>query len=673
MSSPAAVDDLTSALELLANDPCTDLDQVVIVDESLKYPGTLKFTPFDGDRQGFLDWYGPEQWISRYLILSEHYMWAPFTERLLDDGWTVLPAPTARRMLQDYGRWSEPLKIENFTCPNGGELRPYQTFCLQRAFERNRARKPADRLTVPGWCAGAGKSLFATAGAQELFNRGEIDLVLAFTLQRHKFNLCDFFEDTTELNAIVPEGDKAKRKRAYARARTLTGQHPDDAHSASAGEGLDVFVLNYDKCRHDFDDLHEITAGKRVLFALDEVQKVLSYSHSNQARKGLDNLIRDCKATVWPMTASIVGSNPLRYRSAFALSQSRNNPLGSIEDFEQRYLEKDGAGRPKKSTYERRGLNGGTFYVTDYSWDMAALHEIRHRVADRVQNARKADPGIKEYFPPLQVLEVPIQMSPEDRKLTDVVVQLAKEARKAGESLAPYYLMYRYIANTPEVLANSNSPIARFLCHEYPELITSKNSAKLEYFLDQVESIADAGDKVIAFTHWTHMGLFVLSRELTKREIKHTVHYGTGQNEKDSQKAQKLFKEDPEITLFLTSDAGAYCLNFQEARYCIQYEVPYSYDDYQQRINRIHRSDSTLTGLTAYNYVTEDSIEERIAWVCEQRRQLAEATLGTRETVAHDVDIPSPSLQALLDPELDAKINRPEEMNYDWMLFGEEE
>ena len=626
-----------STIELLASDPEVDLDSVVIVSESTVYPGCLSFEPFDGDRQGFFARYGIEEnWISRFMILNEHHNFRHFVKQLNEDGWLLVFDPETDSILMDYVRWEIPLDIEGFTCPHFSKLRPYQTFGIRRALDRNEAKKAADRLTVPGWCAGAGKSLFACAGAQEMANRGLLDVVLAFTLMRHKDNLKNFFLDTTLLDAVVVDGTKARRRKIYA-------------------DPYDVYVLNYDKPRFDFEELSALTAGKRVLFVLDEVQKVLAAEHKTEARRALDQLIKGCRATIWPMTASIVGSNPLRYRSLFALSQARDNPLVSRADFEERYLERDNWGNPKKRTYQRTTRHGGSFTVTDYDWDLAALHEVRHRVADRVQNARKTDPGVREYFPPLQVEFIPIQMSPEDRQLIDEIEYLARIAKREGEALTSYALLQRYVCNTPEALAHSTSPLARVLMEGYPNLITSSHSAKMEYFLDQVESIADAGDKVIAFTKWTNLGLFMLSRELDKRRVKHVVHYGTGQTQKESQRAQDRFKADAEITLFLSSDAGAYGLNMQEAKYCIQYECPYSYDDFQQRINRIHRTDSQLAGLTAYVYVTENSIEERIAGICEYRRQLAEATLGTSEVVAM--------------PDF---AQHSEESNADYLLFGED-
>ena len=87
--------------------------------------------------------------------------------------------------------------------------------------------------------------------------------------------------------------------------------------------------------------------------------------------------------------------------------------------------------------------------------------------------------------------------------------------------------------------------------------------------------------------------------------------------------------------MFLSSDAGAYGLNFQEARYVINYEPTYSWDTLMQRSERINRADSYLDGLTSYVYVTEDSVEERVWARCNERRELAAATQGTTEALSY--------------------------------------
>ena len=583
-----------------------DFSRVVLVEESTDYPGELRFQ--SEDPQQFFARY--QDWVSRYLVLNQLFNLPVFATLLQSEGWTVVFGDSALPILENYQQWAEPLTIHGFTAPGGGQLYPFQTFSLRRAKQRAYATDPPDRLYFAGWCAGAGKSLFAAAGAQMLVNAGLVDIVIMFTLMKLKHNLCKTVLDTTTLVGEVPDGTPAKRRKSYAK-------------------GLDFYVLNYDKTRFDFEELSELTAGKRVLWVLDEASKILTADSRTLARKRLDELIRASSATVWPMSASVVGTNPLRFRDVFNLAGGTANPLGNSRQFINRYAD-------RVNTTPVQVRPGRWVQLTSYDWNLGHLQDVRHRVADRTQQVRKTDPGVREYFKGIQTITVPVQLSREDSILTDRLIELARAAEEEGNGLHPYYLCLRYLCNNPETLLRSDSEPARALIEEVgPNALKAENSAKLEMFLDQVEEIRDAGDKAVVFTQWTNLSLFQLSEALDRRSIRHVRHWGVGQTDRESQEAQDSFKADPGITLFLSSDAGAYGLNFQEARYVINYEPTYSWDILMQRSERINRADSYLDGLTSYVYVTEDSVEERVWSRCNERRELAAATLGTTEALSY--------------------------------------
>jgi SNF2 family DNA or RNA helicase len=288
------------------------------------------------------------------------------------------------------------------------------------------------------------------------------------------------------------------------------------------------------------------------------------------------------------------------------------------------------------------------------AWNIARLHEVRHRVAARTQSVRKTDPCVREFFRGNTIDIVPVQMSREDRRLYNWVLDKAWQARKNDEPLIGCYRLLRYICNTPLALQASIDPMAQELCEAHPNLITNSHCAKLEVFLSMVESIAEQEDKVIAFTHWTNLSLLLLAPEVQKRGIDHVLHYGVGQKSAESQAAQHIFKTDPKITLFFSSDAGAHGLNLPEAKYNISYEVPYSYDVLMQRSERNNRADSQFD-TTTYIYITENTVEEHIYEINEERRKLAAATLGTNETLSYG-----------------GRATKSEEANLAYLLFGED-
>jgi len=183
--------------------------------------------------------------------------------------------------------------------------------------------------------------------------------------------------------------------------------------------------------------------------------------------------------------------------------------------------------------------------------------------------------------------------------------------------------------------------------------LTSRNSAKLDQVCDMIEGIRDQGDKCLLFTSWVKLSLEPIARELQRRRINYVDHHGQMKSTA-KQWAQDQFKQDDSITVFLSSDAGAEGLNFQESRFVLNYEVPYQYDLLMQRNNRIDRADSYLAGLTSYGFVTKDTVEERIWGICNFNRIQAEAVQGTDESLSYES----------VDP------NASEESNLKWLMFG---
>jgi hypothetical protein len=589
-------------------------DKILLVEEHAGYPGYMVFSCADEDvRQIFYETY--KDWVSRHLILNELFLLEPFVELIEADGWCVIFGESCAGMLANYDRWAQPLDVEHFAFTDNrtgqpGTLYPFQTFSLNRALERAPARARDDRFFFFGWGAGAGKTMVSAAGAQELFNRDQIDFVLAFTLRRMKYNYCRFFANT-QLKAYVGDGPAPRRAKLYA----------DDS--------IHVVVNNYDKAHWDYEPILKRIKGRRVLFILDEVQKVTTEDERTRSRTALDSLIQKSKAIVWPMTASAVQETPLNYRDIFKLSGgSRINPLGTRTDFLSRYCL-----REETKMLPSRG--GGMFTKTYYDWDKAALHEVRHRVGHCTQNIRKTDPCVRENFKGMQTFPVMVQMSEQDRKLYDMIVDLADEARRNRESLLPYYTLMRYVCNTPEALRHSREPLAQLICEEFPAMVTSAHCHKMELLGDMLEGIRDAGDKAVVFTKWTNLGLHLMEAPLRARHISIVKHWGTGMTDKASQAAQDCFKARDDMHVFLTSDAGAYGLNLPEARYVFSYECPFSYDDLMQRNARVDRSDSHLEGYTGYVMLTEDTLEERIWRINNERREVSAATTGTVETLSY--------------------------------------
>lgn len=587
--------------------------QIVVVEEAPDYPGELVFQVVEATHF-FYSVY--KDWVSVYSVLSELANLEPFVTKLEADGWTVVAGPSADPILKNHERWSQPLKIEGY------DLHPFQQFSLNRAFESD--------YWFFNWATGAGKSFVCAAGAKELFERDQIDVVFFCTLSKSKINQARFFE-TAGLDVVVNDGDKAKRRKVYKQRRQ-------------------VYVANYEKMNFDAKEITELTMDRRVLWIFDETHKIVTDATPNKARIAFEKMWKVCApgSKVWPMSASVVNGNPLRFRDVFSIGMSaKGNPLGMKYAFENRY-----ANEVKEIPMKTK--SGKSFSITAYDWNIGRLQEIRHRVGHMTQTARKTDPGVAPYFKGLATIVEPIQMSDNDHELSEIIIDKAFEAHKKDENLQPYYSLLRYVCNTPLALGVTDNEVGKLIYAENPKLCDDTSSAKIERLNEMLETIRVEGDKVVVFTHWTNLGLHLIAPRLT---VPYVLHFGTGQTNAESQEAQDTFKSDPDITCFFTSDAGSHGLNMQCARFVIQLEPTYSYDDGMQRASRIDRSDSHLDGLTNYVMVTDDSVETRVWQINGERRRISEAIQGTQEVLSYGKEA--------------SRAQHSESENLAWLMFGD--
>lgn len=616
--------------DVYKNNDAVTPNRLVVFEPSRINNSTLICSSLDSlhlNDQFFPQW---RSYLSSTGLVNEMFLLDSLLEDLVSSGFTPVFFSECIPAILEHLEFKKKLVVDGLLLPDGFELFPYQSYGLRKAIKMADSTNMEAPLFFFNFGTGTGKSIISAAGAQELFNQGKIDLCVAFTLSKLKINLMRTFNQHTSLNAVNVEGQKKQRQKKY------------------KGD-FDVLVTNYERCHFDFEELSELVSGKRVLWIMDECQKVI---HSDQkatnARKAMDKLIKKADSICWPMSATVVNDSPLNFRDTFSLNgRPRKNILGTKKDFEDEFLES----KFEKSFITRKGFR---FSTTTYSWDNDKLETIPERVSDYTMSVRKRDKPVASMFKDIDVIVTPIQMSSEDRFIYRKVEAEAERIKNASGSISVCLKNLRYICNTPEVLQFSNDDLSIELCRDYPKSITSKYSSKLEVFLDQVEAIGRSKEKVIAFTKFTKLTLFTLHKYLKKRGIKHVIHYGAGQSQLESQKAQDEFKNNDDVVLFLTSDAGAHGLNFQEARYVIHYDVPYSYDLLVQRNDRINRADSYLDGQTSYLYITEDSIEERIWEENKRRKRLAEKTQGVKEylKVDNDVDLEDSFLAGIPFEEL---------------------
>lgn len=155
------------------------------------------------------------------------------------------------------------------------------------------------------------------------------------------------------------------------------------------------------------------------------------------------------------------------------------------------------------------------------------------------------------------------------------------------------------------------------------ELELERSSSKWRALFMDVETLVDAGEKVLIYSQFTKMlGLF--RNELKERGWKHV--YLDGQT-KNREGVVRQFQEDPETQIFLISlKAGGVGLNLTAADAVLLYDPWWNQAVEEQAIDRAHRIGRQGT-VVAKRYITVDSIEEKMQTLKAAKQQVSQAVL----------------------------------------------
>ncbi|MDP7348905.1 MAG: C-terminal helicase domain-containing protein, partial [Phycisphaeraceae bacterium] len=166
-------------------------------------------------------------------------------------------------------------------------------------------------------------------------------------------------------------------------------------------------------------------------------------------------------------------------------------------------------------------------------------------------------------------------------------------------------------------------------CH--PGLIDPKRatdpSAKLDVLMFDLDELVEEGHKALVFSQFTSM-LALVRQRMDKQGI--TYEYLDGQT-RDRKACVERFQNDPKCPVFLISlKAGGFGLNLTAADYVFILDPWWNPAVEQQAIDRAHRIGQTRH-VFAYRLICEDTVEQRIAELQQQKKQLADAIMDNKQ------------------------------------------
>jgi SNF2 family DNA or RNA helicase len=270
----------------------------------------------------------------------------------------------------------------------------------------------------------------------------------------------------------------------------------------------------------------------------------------------------------------------------------------------------------------------------DRSWAMTGT-PIENRVDDLVNIFAFVDP---DRIPP----ETPPKLLPELTR--DYILRRVKE--EVATDMPPKVVKDDFLELTPAQKASYEMAEKEGIIHlnELGDTITVQHvfelvmrlkqicnfdpatgdSAKLERLMADMQEVADSGRKAIVFSQWVEP-LERLARALAP--FGPLLYHGKVPH-KDRQPILDRFKTDPTRHVLLMSyGTGSVGLNLQFTNYVFLFDRWWNPAVEDQAINRAHRLGQKETVFVT-RFVSQNTIEGRIAEVLEAKRQLFQELIG---------------------------------------------
>ena len=149
-------------------------------------------------------------------------------------------------------------------------------------------------------------------------------------------------------------------------------------------------------------------------------------------------------------------------------------------------------------------------------------------------------------------------------------------------------------------------------------------SSKMQALKDLVESIPD-DQKVVIFSQ------FSSSAKEIQKEL-HTPYLVYGES-KDKDLIVDKWRKDGRILVGTGSLGTGW--NLQDASYCINYDLPYTNSEYEQRISRLIRV-GQLRHVHVYNLLTNGTVDAHIKKILEKKKNMTDDLV---EWTKEDIDI----------------------------------
>jgi SNF2 family DNA or RNA helicase len=509
-----------------------------------------------------------------------------------------------------------------------GELLPYQPEAVNRMCERG--------SMLVAYDLGLGKTVLTIAAIERLMDEGKITepgLIICLSSLKYQWaqQITKFTSGTS--TPLVIDGTPKQRNAQYEKAMSWKST------------GVDYIIVNYEQVVNDWDKIKKLPRG---FIVTDEATAIKSFR--SKRSKYVKKLVSNYR---FALTGTPVENG--KPEELYSIMQFVDSTvLGRFDIFDNAFIV--------------RNKFGG---VERYR-NLSVLNE---RLKTACVRKRQEDSDVAPYLPETIFAEpviVPFDKTGKyvyQKIVNDLITDLDEALDSFGGSfdIFSHYgqsdqgghgdmlrgsimsklTALRMICDHPELLrisadkydsgklvvdqnksldlpgANGGSSYASLLKAEglLEQLTKAPKLLRLvEYvsdFLDEFE-----GNKIVIFTSYVDM------TEIIKSNIKSKSVVYTGQMTAKEKEAAKLkFQNDPEIKVFISSDAGGYGVDLPQANLLINYDLPWNAGLAVQRNGRIRRASSEWKHIVVQDILMANSIEERQREMLNQKTSVANAVV----------------------------------------------
>src|ERR1700752_349508 len=601
--------------ELIDEIAASDSERWIILDPHTNYPGYWKVQSLDPN---YIFDYG--ELIGPHCVVSPADLPTLFeiSEAKSDK---VAFGRDPLQILEAYEKLDEPPSVtlnSHFENTVNGFL-PYQV----QGFNYLKDIEGAAAL----WPTGSGKTVLATGLTQHPFQEDHVDGSFWMVKANNKTNTQRWIKTLGDMDSIIVEGPKKTRENRYLEFYDAldAGRHP-------------ILITNYEKFRDDFCWFEKSKKGEwlprlhewcepifqsRLFLVWDEAPTKLK-SRDSKTYRGVARALYDGggPGVNWDKRRSqglwqlVLTANPVEVDPEDWFNVERlingGRTYGTVQEFKDRYA----------ATYD---------HFNEYkvaSWK--DLDDIALRGSRFVHRVDKTHPDIAKQFPKVVQEVVEIDWEHNDYMAYQKVMKEMRKQIEEGdeEGDAPITILAaigigQMLCDAPEMVLNSaavretwealgdeaspeGSATALALCKALAGYhLTNKNHTKIQELRDLL-TIRHPTEKCLVYTIYNKAILPMMSGWLDEWGISHVVYSGSNA---EKQYEEDSFRADPSIRVFLSSDAGSDSLNLEVAPVGINYDLPWNYSRYTQRLGRNERATSLFDTVYWYDLLMTHSVE----------------------------------------------------------------